>query len=86
VLDGLKALFIYADSMYGQITYGREYFSVIVKIIAISYITEFTASICEDAGEKSIAAKVELAGKTAVFAAAIPVFASLIELLRSITG
>ena len=39
----------------------------ILKVLGISYITEFASAICQDAGEKSIAGKIELAGKVAIF-------------------
>ena len=46
-------------------------------------MTEFTSAICQDAGEKSIAGKVELAGKIAILFIALPVFTSLLDLLNS---
>ena len=42
------------------------YFSTILKVIAIAYITEFGAQICRDAGEGAIATKVEIAGKVLI--------------------
>ena len=82
--DSLRYIFIYMQNMYGQLSAGKEYFPVIIKVLAIAYVTEFTASLCEDAGQKSIGTKVELAGKIAVFFVAIPVFTSLLNLLNSL--
>ena len=79
--ESLKYIFAYMQTMYGQLSHGNEYFPVIIKVLAIAYITEFTASLCEDAGQKSIGTKVELAGKISVFFVAIPVFTSLLNLL-----
>ena len=79
--ESLKYIFTYMHTMYGQLSNGNEYFPVIIKVLAIAYITEFTASLCEDAGQKSIGTKVELAGKISVFFVAIPVFTSLLNLL-----
>ena len=72
------------QALYSQLSYGNEYFPVIIKVLAIAYITEFTASLCEDAGQKSIVTKVGLAGKISVFFVAIPVFTSLLNLLGSL--
>ena len=80
----LRYILIYMQNLYGQLSAGKEYFSVIIKVLAIAYITEFTASLCEDAGQKSIGTKVELAGKIAVFFVALPVFTSLLNLLSSL--
>ena len=82
--ESLKYIFAYMQTMYGQLSHGNEYFPVIIKVLAIAYITEFTASLCEDAGQKSIGTKVELAGKISVFFVAIPVFTSLLNLLGSL--
>src|SRR5690348_4989640 len=39
------------------------YIKTVFKIIGISYIAEFGAQIVRDAGQESIASKIELAGK-----------------------
>ena len=83
-LEGLQQAFIYMESLYGRLTYGKEYFPVILKVLVIAYATEFTSALCEDAGEKSIGTKVELAGKIGIFFVAIPVFTSLLNLLDSL--
>ena len=83
-LDGLQYAFTYMENLYGRLTFGKEYFPVILKVLIIAYATEFTSALCEDAGEKSIGTKVELAGKIAIFFAAIPVFTSLLNLLDSL--
>ena len=83
-LEGLQQAFVYMESLYGRLTYGKEYFPVILKVLVIAYATEFTSALCEDAGEKSIGTKVELAGKIGIFFVAIPVFTSLLNLLDSL--
>ncbi|HOE57743.1 MAG TPA: stage III sporulation protein AD [Bacillota bacterium] len=60
------------------------YFSTILKVIAIAYITEFGAQICRDAGEGAIAAKVELAGKVLIMVIAIPILAALMDIMLQI--
>ena len=83
-LEGLQQAFVYMESLYGRLTYGKEYFPVILKVLVIAYATEFTSALCEYAGEKSIGTKVELAGKIGIFFVAIPVFTSLLNLLDSL--
>ncbi|MEG1806385.1 MAG: SpoIIIAC/SpoIIIAD family protein, partial [Clostridia bacterium] len=38
-----------------------------VKVIGLAYLTEFSANLTQDAGEKSIADKVRLFGKMSIF-------------------
>jgi len=84
IIDDLKAGFAGLEYIYGELSHGKAYFPVIIKSLGIAYITEFTSELCIDAGEKSIAGKVELAGKIAIFLTALPVFTSLLELLTAI--
>lgn len=72
------------QSIYSQLSYGKTYLPLILKALGIAYVTEFTAAVCTDAGEKAIAGKVELAGKIAIFFVALPVFSSLLELLNTL--
>lgn len=84
LIDSLKYAFSYISEIYGRLEYGTSYFSIIIKVLAIAYITEFTAQLCKDAGESSIASKVELAGKVIIFCVAIPVFISILNLVEQL--
>ena len=60
------------------------YFSVVLKITGIAYITEFGSEVCRDAGESSIASKIELAGKVIIVVLAVPVITSLLDLIMKV--
>jgi stage III sporulation protein AD len=55
------------------------FLQTILKIIGIAYIAEFGAQVVRDAGEESIAAKIELAGKILIMFMAIPIISVIIE-------
>ncbi|MDQ0088224.1 stage III sporulation protein AD [Paenibacillus anaericanus] len=55
------------------------YLKTILKIIGIAYIAEFGAQIVRDAGQESIASKIELAGKVLIMVLAIPIISIIIE-------
>lgn len=57
------------------------YFTTVIKIIGIAYVAEFGAEVCRDAGEASIASKIELAGKVIIVVLAVPIVTSLLELV-----
>lgn len=63
-----------------------DYITAILKIIGISYLCEFAADICLDAGEGSVARHVETIGKVTVAFIALPivedVFSLILDLLR----
>ncbi len=60
------------------------YLTTLLKIIGIAYIAEFGAEVCKDAGESSIASKVELAGKVVIMVLAVPIITSLLDLIIGI--
>lgn len=57
------------------------YLQTILKIIGIAYIAEFGAQIAKDAGQGSIASKIELAGKIFILVLAIPIIKAVIEMI-----
>ena len=59
-------------------------FVIIVKIIIISYLVDFSVNLCEDLSVKSIGDKITLGGKLMIFSISIPIFNSLIETITSI--
>lgn len=60
------------------------YFSTILKIIGMAYVVEFGAQISRDAGEDSIAMKIELGGKILIMVLAIPILLALMDLILKI--
>lgn len=87
-------LFAYVLSYLGTITsviekYGSEihnsgYLSVLLKVVGITYVSEFSASICRDAGYSAIATQVELFGKVAILFAGTPIVIALFEMIGNL--
>lgn len=77
VLDELR-------SFTGRLNIDTVYISTIFRIIGIAYIAEFGAQVCKDAGENSIASKIELAGKVIILVLAVPILMALMELIIQI--
>lgn len=58
--------------------------TLLFKVIAVGYLTEFSASLIEDAGLSSLADKVTLAGKLIIVAASLPVVVELFEFIAGL--
>ncbi|WP_154937590.1 SpoIIIAC/SpoIIIAD family protein [Bacilliculturomica massiliensis] len=84
ILYHLTAVFDLFSGVYGQIRYGKAFFPVVVKVLVVGYIADFTAQLCRDAGEGAIAGKVELAGKVMIFYLAVPIMMSLLEIVTKL--
>ena len=77
VLDALR-------TFTGRMNIDTVYISTIFRIVGIAYIAEFGAQVCKDAGENSIASKIELAGKVIILVLAVPILMALMELIMEI--
>ena len=80
----LTSVFEFLKSVYDEMTYGKEYFPIIIKVLVVAYLADFTAQLCSDAGETAIAGKVELAGKIIIFYISLPILVSILKLVNSI--
>ena len=57
---------------------------IILKVVAISYLIEFSATLIEDFGLKSIADKVVFAGKILILTLSAPIIENLIKTVSSL--
>ena len=58
-----------------------SYLGVLLKMLGITYVAEFASNICKDSGCQTIAAQIQLFGKSNVLALGMP---GLLTLLRTI--
>ena len=61
-----------------------QFFSLLIKITGIAYLSEFATNICKDSGETAIASKVELAGRIIIIAMSVPILGALIDVVTNI--
>lgn len=71
-------------NLANQANVNQLFLETILKIIGIAYIAEFGAQVARDAGQGSIAAKIELAGKVLIMVMAIPIITIIIETIVQI--
>jgi stage III sporulation protein AD len=60
------------------------YLTTVFKILAIAYLASFCSEICRDAGQGSIGAKVEFAGKILILVLAIPILMAVLQSILKI--
>ncbi len=82
-IDGVSTLvseFYSIENLTSQI----EIVKPIMKVLGVGYITEFTANLAEDSGNKSVASKIVLGGKVAICTLALPILKQLINAIISL--
>ena len=60
------------------------YIGIVLKILAIAYITSFCSEICKDSGAGSIGSKVEFAGKIMILGLAVPILMAVLNSILQI--
>ena len=54
-----------------------EFTEILLKALAVSYITALSADVARDAGESALGSKLELAGRASIAVLSLPVFTEL---------
>lgn len=74
------------EMMIAELRFLQEYFAnyasyikLLVKIIGITYLSEFSSDLCKDAGANTLATQVELFGKLSILVLCMPILTSLLE-------
>lgn len=57
-----------------------EYGGILFKSLGICLLTQLAADSCRDAGQSSIAGRIELAGKAAILIISLPLFEKIADL------
>ena len=62
------------------------YIQALLKIIGITYISEFAADICKDAGYSTIAGQIGVFSKLSILAISMPIVTALLETIQGFLG
>lgn len=84
VLDELSYVVKILEDLSRRANLNSLYFSTVLKVIGIAYIAEFGSQISRDAGENSIASKIELGAKVIIMMMSLPILMSILDLIIKI--
>ena len=87
-------IFAYAvrqfSAVLGQFTLIRQflgssqsYLSILLKIPGVTYVCDFSAGICKDAGYGAVAEQIEILGKLSVMFAGLPILLAVMEQIQT---
>ncbi len=86
MLGTLQDVVLEFDNLVKKSGLDNDVFSVVLKIIGIGYLTEYSSSVAEDAGCGSIASKLQFGGKIIIFLMSISIVKSLVEVVAKLVG
>lgn len=74
IFNELKDIYNFTDLNF-------DFLKIIFKVLAIGYVTEFTADIADDFGNSIISSKVIFGGKLVICGMTMPIIKELLEML-----
>ena len=83
-LRQIQAVIEQFETIQGYLGGSKGYLTVLLRVIGITYICEFSSGICKDAGYGSVAEQIEILGKLSVMFAGIPILFAVIEQIQNL--
>ena len=59
----------------------KKYMTLLMKMIGVTYLSEFASAICRDVGYSAVAGQIELVGKLTILTIGMPIVLALFELM-----
>lgn len=84
ILNRLSFVLDFLDDVMGDIGLESGYFEILIKIIGISYLCEFTANICRESGFVAVAGQVEIGGKLTMMVMSMPILMAIVDTITSV--
>lgn len=82
ILSQLKEILSLIKTIGNYIKLDTVYIGILLKILGITYVAEFSSSICRDAGYQTIAQQIEIFGKLAILVLSTPVLLALLDEIK----
>ena len=81
MMGALRDVLLSFDELVRKSGVDDAVFSAVLKIIGVGYLTEYSASVAEDAGCASIARKLQFGGKVVIFLMSISIVTALVDVV-----
>ena len=66
------------------IVFEETYINILIKMIGISYLTQFSSDVCKDSGYQTLANQIQIFGKISVLAVCMPILLTLLETVKQV--
>ena len=83
-INKLFQLLEYVDEFNKLLGNNRYYINIFLKVVGVTYVCEFCANVCKDAGYSAVAGQVEVFGKLTVLLSGFPILLALIQTISEL--
>ena len=84
ILSSLTGAINMINSIANKTGVNSDLLSIVFKIVGIGYLTEFSASMCADAGSSGLGDKVLLGGKIIILVMSLPIITSILNIVMEL--
>ncbi len=81
-LERLSYLGSSLREIQGLVEIEDSYLKILLKMVGVTYIADFSSSLCKDAGYSAIAGQIEFFGKISLLSLSLPVFVTLLRTIE----
>lgn len=82
-ISGRLEVFVQAvEQAASYVNIDSGYLSIMMRMIGITYIAEFSSGICRDAGYQTLAGQIEIFGKLTILVLGMPVLTALLGTIQ----
>ena len=81
IINSITDVFDFFNKVIDKTGISYDLFITMIKIVGLGYLVEFSANVCRDSGNSSIADKVILAGKIMIFLVSLPIISNLFNMI-----
>lgn len=83
IVDTLSILTEQIEGLKQVVGENSKYFFILLKAVGITYICEFCAGVCKDAGYGAVATQIEVFGKLSILMTGMPVLFALLQTIQN---
>lgn len=84
ILNRLSFVVDFLNNIMRDIGLESGYFKILIKIVGISYLCEFTSNICKESGFIAAASQIEIGGKLTMMVMSMPILMAIVEMIHSV--
>ena len=82
----LETMILELQVLQSYISDYGAYLKLLMKIVGITYLAEFSSDLCKDAGAATLASQIELFGKLSILVLCMPIMTSLLKTMDYFLG
>ncbi len=83
-LDKMSYVIDFFRSVTSKIGIESGYLEILLKIVGISYLCEFTSNICKETGCQAVAGQVEISGKLTMMVISMPILVAIVDTITEV--